>query len=211
MDPQVWWNQNAEKSYDKFKEWVGDNDAASKIYSAKYCNENNYKNVADLGCGDATFYYSLKNVNENIQYLGVDSCKFFVDLNKSRNIPMLESDIRKIASLPDNSVDWAYSRHTLEHQPNFKLLLEEMIRIGKCEACHIFFIKPHSNKTITNHDGTLYHNTYSIQEIESFLSSNPKVASWKWVTLNNEENALHILLKQEHIFNFQTLSAFTST
>jgi hypothetical protein len=85
-----------------------------------------------------------------------------------------------------------------------------MIRIGKFEACHIFFIKPHSNKTVTNHDGTLYHNTYSIQEIESFLSRNPKVSSWKWVDINKEENALHILLKQEQVFNFQTLSAYTS-
>jgi ubiquinone/menaquinone biosynthesis C-methylase UbiE len=211
MEPQVWWNQNAEKSYDRFKEWVGDDDASSKVYSAKYCNNKNYKTVADLGCGDATFFYSLKNVNANIQYLGVDSCTFFVKLNTSRQIPMLESDIRRINSLADSSIDWAYSRHTLEHQPNFKLLLEEMIRVGKLEACHIFFIKPHSNKTITNHDGTLYHNTYSIQEIESFLSSNPKVSSWKWVELNKDENALHIFLQESKAFNFQTLSAYTSS
>lgn len=138
MEEQVWWNKNAAKQYDTFKWWVGDDEAESKKYSAQHCIARGYTSVVDVGCGDATFYSSLMKLNKDIQYVGVDSCDFFIDLNTKRNISMIKSDIRNMPAIADSSFDICFSRHTFEHQPSFGLVLNEMIRVGKKEACHIF-------------------------------------------------------------------------
>ena len=181
--------------YSTFKEWVGDENALTKQYAVKYINDKGYKSVVDMGCGDATMFYGIKNKYPDIEYVGVDSCSFFITMNKRRNIPVIESDIRNVTNLADSSMDICFSRHTFEHQSFFKDILKEMIRIGKKEACHIFFIKP-SNEENINYDSKtdLYHNTYSKNDIEEYLLTNPKVASWNWTDLTQSENALHIYL-----------------
>lgn len=190
---QIWWNKHVEEQYSTFKEWVGDELSSTKLYSANYCLENGYNSVADLGCGDATFYFSLQRVSTTISYIGVDSCNFFVKMNNDRNIPTLSSDIRNIPLMNDSSVDICFSRHTLEHQPTYDSLLREMIRIGKKEACHIFFIKPDNIPEQINFSDDLYHNKYCINDIESFLSSINKVKQFTWIDLGTE-CALHIIL-----------------
>ena len=146
LSEQTWWNKNAKAQYETFKNWVGNKDAPTKKYSAEHCHAKGYESVADLGCADGTFYLSLKDVYSEIKYVGVDSCTFFVEMNTRNGIPTIQSDIRNIPDIKDSSVDMCYSRHTFEHQPDFETILGEMIRIGKKEACHIFFIKPDPEK-----------------------------------------------------------------
>jgi ubiquinone/menaquinone biosynthesis C-methylase UbiE len=194
MQEQTWWNKNAETMYSTFKEWVGDDAAPSKQYASDYILKQKYNSVVDVGCGDATFYYSIKNKSENIEYTGVDSCIFFVTMNTKRNIPMINSDIRNIPALADSSVDICFSRHTFEHQPSFNIILSEMIRIGKKEACHIFFIKPDDTPESIRYSNELYHNKYSRKDIDTFLSNNTKVLKWDWNNLNDKEVSLHVIL-----------------
>jgi ubiquinone/menaquinone biosynthesis C-methylase UbiE len=194
MQEQTWWNNNAEKLYSTFKDWVGDDKAPSKKYAADYILSKNYKSVADLGCGDATFYYSIKHVSQDIEYTGIDSCNFFINMNADRNITIINSDIRNIPALTDSSIDICFSRHTFEHQPTFTNILSEMIRIGKKEACHIFFIKPDNNPEAISYGGELYHNKYSRKDIDTFLLANAKVNTWNWIDLNDKEIALHVTL-----------------
>ena len=196
MNNQTWWNNNAKKNYTKFKDWVGDATSESKIYMATYLKNKNMITIADLGCGDATFNTTLKQNDINIRYVGVDSCAFFIKMNVLKGIPMINSDIRNIKDLSDSSIDIVFSRHTLEHQNNFRDELTEMIRIAKYEACHIFFIKPQEKETISyTIDDNLFHNIYSQTDIDTFLKNNPKVLEWKWVDINDKENALHIYVK----------------
>ena len=194
MQEQTWWNKNAETMYSTFKGWVGDDDAPSKLYAADYIFGQHYNSVVDIGCGDATFYYSIKKKSENIAYTGVDSCVFFVTMNNKRNIHTINSDIRHIPVLPDSSVDICFSRHTFEHQPSFNIILSEMIRIGKKEACHIFFIKPDNTPESIKYSDELYHNKYSRIDIDAFLSNTKKVLKWNWINLNDKEVALHVIL-----------------
>jgi ubiquinone/menaquinone biosynthesis C-methylase UbiE len=196
MLKQTWWNDNAVNLMGLFKSWVGDENAESKVYMANYLKNKNYYTLIDCGCGNGTFYYTLKNNNINIEYTGVDSCEYFIELNTSNGIKMINSDIRNI-DISDNSYDIVFSRHVIEHQPEFNIILNEFIRIGKKEVCHIFFIKPHNeteDKINYDNKSNLYHNNYSKKSIENFLSKNKKISSWNWIEINDKENALHIYL-----------------
>jgi ubiquinone/menaquinone biosynthesis C-methylase UbiE len=88
----------------------------------------------------------------------LDSCKFFLQLNRDQNRAVIDTDLRKVPA-EDSIVECAFSRHTFEHQDCFETILSEMIRIGKKEAMHIFFIQPR-DKTEINYDAAidLYHN-----------------------------------------------------
>lgn len=200
MAEQTWWNHNIGTRLDEFKGWVGDGSAPSKVYMARYLKGVNgellsYRTLLDAGCGNATFYDTLQKENvDGLEYTGADSCVYFVEDNRKRGIQMIQTDIRKIP-VEDRVYDVVFSRHTFEHQPTVEIILQELIRIAKKEMCHIFFLKP-AEKQIINWDATtnLYHNTYSRPDIEQLLLRHPRVKTWKWVNLNEQECVLHVYL-----------------
>lgn len=196
MQEQTWWNKHVQEQLDTFNGWIGDEDAQSRVYIVEYLKNKPYETIVDLGCGNAILYHSLKKNNVNIEYTGVDSCNFFVETNNKLNINTLFGDIRKLTGINDSTYDIGFSRHTLEHQPTFELELNEMIRISKYEACHIFFIKPDSDPEVKyEKESDLYHNKYSKKRINNFLKARKKVKSWDWIDINENECALHIILK----------------
>lgn len=196
MEEQVWWNLNAEKQFDLFKSWVGDENSETKIYFAKYLSTTPYKTIIDLGCGHASFALTLQKNNVNIEYTGVDTCEYFINYAQQRGIKIINNDIRNLESFDDNSVDVVFSRHTLEHQPSFDLQLNEMIRVAMYEAAHVFFIKPTDSAQKLNYDNDskLFHNTYNKESIELFLRNHPKVDKYTWHDNNKSECTLHIYL-----------------
>ena len=192
---QTWWNDNINNKLNTFKNWVGDENASTKIYGRKHIYNKNYKSILDIGCAHATMYHGFKNDSYDIDYTGVDSCLFFVNDNNKNGIKTLESDVQNIP-VGDSSFDVVFSRHIIEHQSSLEPLLLETIRIAKYEAMHIFFIKPiEGDNHIINHDPVLnlYHNSYSRSVIENILN-NSKVSKYYWVLFDNEE-VLHIELK----------------
>ena len=186
---------------DEFRSWVGDASAPSKIYMAMYLKGvGTYKTLLDAGCGTGTFYDTLRQagLTPPLSYVGADSCRHFIEMNRKRGVLVLDADLRRLP-VPDHTFDIAFSRHTFEHQPRVDDILLEMIRIARREMCHIFFIKPlvgAEQKEIINWDSNtnLYHNTYTRVHIESLLSSHKRVSSWKWVEVNDQECALHVYL-----------------
>ena len=194
MFEQTWWNSHAENKISEFKDWVGDEHAHSKRYIKFYLNRHAYKSFLDVGCGNATLYNPIKNYLK-IEYTGVDSCKFFIDSGLKNGIHIIESDVRDMSCIHDSSYDFGFSRHVFEHQESFNPALSELIRVSKHEACHIFFIKPADVKKISFDPAQkLYHNTYAKNDIDAYLKNNKKVVSWSWVSINDNEEALHIIL-----------------
>jgi ubiquinone/menaquinone biosynthesis C-methylase UbiE len=194
MEEQTWWNNHIKENMESYKQWVGDEKAESKQYMANYLKNKNYKTLLDSGCGDGFFNQTLQNHHIDIDYTGVDTCHYFIELNKSKGIKIINSDIRKIP-VEDNSYDIVFSRHTFEHQSNYKIILEESIRISKMETCIIFFIRPTLFEKIDyNETVNLYHNQYSRSSIEKSLFEHKKVKSWSWIDINEQECALHIYL-----------------
>jgi ubiquinone/menaquinone biosynthesis C-methylase UbiE len=197
MEPQTWWNKNIDTKLETFKGWVGDWNAPSKQYMANYLKNKSYSSLIDAGCANATFYHTLKYNNINIDYIGVDSCKQFIETNNKNGIQTIDNDIRDMKHFTDSSIDIVFSRHTLEHQPNFEQTLNEFIRVANQEVCHIFFIPPKIvEKMDYNPEIDLYHNVYSISKIETFLQNHSKVSKWNFAyNIGSNECALHIYKK----------------
>ena len=192
---QTWWNKNVKSKINVFKSWIGNEDAESKCYIARYLQSKQYNTFIDVGCGTATMSKCLLNHKLSLEYTGVDSCDYLINLGKENNITIINSDVRNMSNIINSKYDFGFSRHVLEHQESFSLALSELIRVSKYEACHIFFIKPEEVEII-NYDpiNNLYHNKYSIVDINTFLQNNTKVTSWEWVNINDNEIALHIIL-----------------
>jgi len=195
---QTWWDDNLSNKnmFKTFLGWVGDSSAASKKKFREFLKNKNFKTIIDVGCGPATEFFGFADDGINIDYTGVDSSKFLVEHNKSRNIPMLLAEAHNIP-VNDNSFDVAFSRHVLEHQPSFKPVLNELIRISSKLAVHIWFHKP-EDREIIDYDSNqkLYHNFYRKDDIENFLKLNKKVKNIEWIDVDEKENILLIWLKE---------------
>ena len=127
--------------------------------------------------------------------MGVDSSEFLFKRNGLLGIPMMKASGEDIP-LPDNSFDVVFSRHVLEHQPSFKPVLSEMIRIARDEAIHVFFIIPQDTEIIDyNQEENLYHNTFSKPDIETYLKEHESVESFIWTPIIEGETGLIIKKK----------------
>lgn len=193
---QTWWNDNIPTRMSEFTSWVGSENAQSKVYFRKFVKNGKYKSLIDVGCGTATEYFAYKKEYPELEYLGVDSCVPLHDKNKELGVPILLADADNIP-LEDNSAEVVFARHVLEHQPSFYPVLNEMIRLSKILVCHIFFITPKYDSEVISYDPkeNLYHNQFSRQSIEDVLHHNPKVSTFFWRPINNDETALIIYLK----------------
>jgi SAM-dependent methyltransferase len=191
---QTWWDNNLNFKMNEFLNWIGDTNAESKKFFRKFCIDNKFqfKNILDVGCGPATEYEGFLQDKITTTYMGVDSSKILEELNKNRNVPMIRSNCENIP-IEDSTYELVYSRHVLEHQPNFEKVLTEMIRCSNHYIANIFFIKPSDHQQISYcPNENLYHNLYNIQDIENFLHLNNKVKKFSWIDINKQENLLFI-------------------
>ena len=194
---QTYWNKFInDNTINTFNGWVGNYNTESKNVFYKFLNENNITSVLDVGCGTATIYDGIQqNCMRTIKYIGVDSCDYFVNMGKNKNV--IKSDIRNIPFNDDN-FEVVFGRHILEHQSDFESTLKEMIRLSNKFVVHIFFLKPSRDgeieQNIINYDNNqdLYHNIFSKKLIELFLQNNIKVKSFKFENINIKENMLVI-------------------
>lgn len=193
---QTWWDQNLVTRFDEFASWVGDSNQPSKKMFREYVKDKGYLSLIDFGCGNATEYFAYKKEYPELSYLGVDSSTFLYNLNISKGIPMALVENDKTILL-ENQADVVFSRHVLEHQPSFKPLLSEMIRLAKKEVVNVFFIAP-KEKEIINYDpiDNLFHNTFCIDEIEDYLRNHEDVQTFSWIPITFTEVGLSIIKKQ---------------
>lgn len=206
----TWWNQNIESKMNDFKSWIGDFNYPSKIYCRNYIAGKQYKSVIDCGCGLATDFFGFKNDKYKIDYVGLDSCKHLVELNRQYGITMIEAELENGLSIPSNSYDCVYCREVFEHLSHYKTALSEFIRIATKEIIVVFFIKPDEDEEKINYwqEEDLYHNKYNKKQLEEFILNDPKVDRLFWheiddpKSISSSEEAiidkkyiLHIILK----------------
>lgn len=193
---QTWWDQNLDTRFQEFESWVGDSNHPSKKMFRDYIKDKGYKSLIDLGCGNATEFFAYQQENPEMEYLGADSSIFLYNRNRNMGVPMTLMRDDKVI-LPDNHSEVVFSRHVLEHQPSFKPLLSEMIRLTKKEVVNVFFIAP-KEKEIINYDpiDNLFHNTFCIDEIEDYLRNHEDVQTFSWIPITFTEVGLSIIKKQ---------------
>lgn len=193
---QTWWDQNLDTRFQEFESWVGDSNHPSKKMFRDYIKDKGYKSLIDLGCGNATEFFAYQQENPEMEYLGADSSIFLYNRNRNMGVPMTLMRDDKVI-LPDKHSEVVFSRHVLEHQPSFKPLLSEMIRLAKKEVVNVFFIAP-KEKEIINYDpiDNLFHNTFCIDEIEDYLRNHEDVQTFSWIPITFTEVGLSIIKKQ---------------
>jgi hypothetical protein len=91
------------------------------------------------------------------------------------------------------------SRHVLEHNPDFRPILNEMIRSASKLATHTFFEKPREEQKIQfdSASNIFWGNVYKMDDINEFLDSHPKVASYEWLDINDTENIVMIWINNQ--------------
>lgn len=198
---QTWWNENVKSDDNIFYNWICGSDALTKVYARKHIIENQYKSILDVGCANATMFYGFLNDKYDIEYTGIDSCKYLVKKNISNDINVILGNVNRTI-FKDSLFDVVFSRHIIEHQPACEPLLLETIRIAKKEVIHVFFKKPHNSSPEHHHiinyeqSSNLYHNTYSRFLIEYLLSHHSKVKTFTWNDISIDECVLHIILHE---------------
>lgn len=192
---QTWWDDNLATRFAEFESWVGPSGSMSKAFFRQYIKDKEYKSLIDLGCGNATEHEAYQLEYPEMEYLGVDSSKYLYKLNTTKGIPMILSEAHNVP-ISSSSYEVVFSRHVLEHQPTFKPVLNEMIRLAEKEAIHVFFLIP-GHGEIINYDEAqnLFHNVYDRNEIEDFLTTHEDVQGFRWLPLTSTEEALSIIKK----------------
>jgi 2-polyprenyl-3-methyl-5-hydroxy-6-metoxy-1,4-benzoquinol methylase len=174
-----WWNKNVESRIDDFKKWLEDDKALDTQYCRDYIAKNNYKSMLDCGSGFCVNYHAFKDCGYDIEYTGVDSCKYLIETNKGINIV----DANLEDKLPiDGPYDIVYSRSVAEHLKCYETFINEMIRLAKHEVIIIFFITPSDKEDFIDYweAEDLYHNHYNKEKLENFIKSNTKVDTIHW-------------------------------
>lgn len=194
----IWWEECLGKDvpFSTFEGWLGDMDATTRVAFRKEVHEKGFKAILDVPGGLAIDYYGLKKDNIDAAYTGVDITPSLVKLAKDQGIDFVEGDIENLP-FHDNKFEISHARHILEHLDAYEKAISELIRVSSKEVFITFFIKP-QKATIINlnrcNEYLLYHNTYSKNEIETFVKNNPKVSDVEWVDMPNGEIILKVFL-----------------
>ena len=214
----TWWNNNVELEIESFKEWTRDHFDPTKMYCRKHVADHGYKSIIDCGCGLATEYFGYKADNYDIDYTGLDSCKFFIKLNDGYGIKMIDAELESTLPIEDNSFDCVYCREVIEHLSYYEHAISEFIRIGRKEIIIVWFLKPGtpflqgdelpeslkkkplplpgSDQINYWKEEDLYHNVYDINKLQDFIRANPKVQDFRWQDFDAKKSVLHITLRE---------------
>jgi ubiquinone/menaquinone biosynthesis C-methylase UbiE len=188
-----WWNKNVENRMNDFKIWVGDSDQPSKTYCRNYIINKQYKNIIDCGCGLAADYFGFQKDKYEINYTGLDSCKYFVNLNKEKGISMIDAELESDLPISDNAYECVYCREILEHLSYYEKTISEFIRISSKEVIVVFFIEPEKEEINYWEEEDLYHNKYDKEKLEKFILSIKKVDNIFWESIDDFSERKDIL------------------
>ena len=122
----TWWNKNVESRIDDFKKWLEDDTALDTRYCREHIIKKQHKSILDCGSGFCVNYHAFKDLNYNIEYTGVDNCKYLIKTNEGINI--IEADLE--SPLPiNNSYDIVYTRSVLEHLKYYETIITSFLPI----------------------------------------------------------------------------------
>jgi|TARA_B100000085_G_scaffold284453_1_gene317599 ubiquinone/menaquinone biosynthesis C-methylase UbiE len=174
MESYNWWQENLNLDVNKgqFKKWLEESDFSSRQKTFDLILQKSVKSVLEIGPGTFIDYKHFYKNYANVEYQAIDFTQKVVDYGKTLGV---ECKIGSIEDIPceDNSFDFVYCRHVLEHLSDYKKAIEEMIRVSKNYVCLVFWMME-DKKPNLNFDGLLHHNSYVQSEVEDFVRSKNK-------------------------------------
>ena len=174
MQEYNWWQENLNLNVDQgqFKGWLEDSDFSSRQKTFDLVLEKSAKSVLEIGPGTFIDYKHFYKNYENVEYQAVDFTPKIVDYGKKLGASCKLGSIEDIPHEND-SFDFVYCRHVLEHLADYKKAIEEMIRVSKNYVCLVFWMMKEEEAHLT-FDGRLHHNSYVQSEVEDFIKSKNK-------------------------------------
>lgn len=163
-----------------------------------------YTSVLDVGCGVCPEYFGFQQDKYLLNYQGIDITPRLLAYAQEHNLPVKFGHAEKIP-LDDNTFDFVYARHLLEHMKYYKKTLQEMIRVARKEVVIVFWLEPTDAPDSLDYKlqdkSALFNNRYNKEKLESFVRSNSKVKEVEWEVLSKttpdgNEVLLHIYLRE---------------
>lgn len=194
-DHEKWWEYNLEKTQIliEFEQWLGSVEAPSRKLIRKIVKENDYKKVCDIPCGLGIDYLGFIKDKINVEYQGIDTSSFLVDLICKKNIPATVGSIENM-SYSSNYFDCVFCRHILEHLDYYEIALKEVVRVARFEAIIVFFISPDNEPDridrAEERGYPLYHNKYNKAKLEQFVLALPDVKNIEWIKIDETSEAV---------------------
>ena len=203
------WNKNYKvenRTFDRALKKLPEMESAKQL---KYLISKIYKKnmkILDVGCAAGHYYHSLKKINNNINYIGIDSTKKYIkfakkNFKKNKNTSFHCEDIFKIKKKHFKKYDITFCCNVLLHLPNIDLPLKNLIRTSKkfCFVRTLVSDNTHLSKFLYDDQfkqnsplNYVYQNTYSYNYIKRLIKrlGNHKVEfiedNFKYKNLNAE-------------------------
>jgi ubiquinone/menaquinone biosynthesis C-methylase UbiE len=174
----TWWQAlDTTQKLTDFAAFLGGPDKPSRHWLVQIALDKNVNEVLDCGSGlciDAPLFQS-----HNIRYIGIDSTPRFVNRAVGLGFDVILGDIE---SLPfaNKSLEMVFCRSVLEHLPDFKKPLQEMLRVAHRVVAVTFFNPPaHTRQGIFCVEEMVYSNVYNKKEIEEWCMSQGVFPIWE--------------------------------
>jgi ubiquinone/menaquinone biosynthesis C-methylase UbiE len=166
--------------------------------------------VLDVGCGAGHFYPSLRKIDKNISYVGVDISENYLKLARKifageKNVKIGKEDIFGL-KFKDGSFDIVICYMVLPFIPNWRKAVKELVRVTKRHlfirlllSDFTYIVKIYKKRHAENAPYE-YYNIYSEKEFVNQL----KAAGARKVKILEDEVKINIKRKKELPFSTYT-------
>ena len=198
-------NKNVEsRTFQRVKNKLSEMESAKQL---KKIILNLYKpgmKILDVGCASGHYYNSVKKIDKDILYFGLDPTKAYIDFakkhfKKNNNVKFILADIYKPPKNTKNKFDISFCCNVLLHLPTLDIPLKNLINTSKkyCVVRTLISDKTHISKYLYsdkydkkgNPKDFVYQNTYSYDYFKKIVKS---VGNCSIKFLSDEFNAQNI-------------------
>lgn len=194
--------------------------------------------VLDVCCGAGHFYPALESIDKNIIYHGCDiSIKYIAaareTFKEKANAGFFEGNIFNLP-FPDNSYDIVFCYTTIQHFPDYREAVRELLRVTAKHlfmrlllSDHTYIIKRFKKGLLDEKEqpAFVYYNIWNESEFVDYLESNlgcrevkvyddrfnveiPKVNNWDTYTLAGMQISGNIILTWKHVRTVKGVGLF---
>lgn len=177
-DPLKWWNANL--TDENMGEWLSSRgwwqlDHPQRQRFHRFMRNHKPASMLDCGGGPLLELRALRQAGIAVEYHLLEVTQRFVDMAAAEGVDAMLGSIHDIASA-DRAYDLVYCRHVLEHVPNWRRALSEMVRVAR-RFVYIALMHPLAPVTTERRDPRtgLQWNRYSKHDITAHLRAQPRV------------------------------------
>ena len=157
--------------------------------------------ILDVGCASGHYYNSVKKIDKNISYCGLDPTTAYINFakkhfKKNNNVKFILADINNPPKSIKNKFDITFCCNVLLHLPTLNIPLKNLISTSKryCIVRTLISDKTHISKYLYsdtydkkgNPKDFVYQNTYSYDYFEKITKS---AGNYSIKFLNDEFNS----------------------